>query len=108
MWNVDPTKMCRQHLLGEHLEMHMFVGALRNGKNLYGYIENGLVCLCEVVSRHNLLAQEMVNRGYNHKSPLVMPKILPSSITIDDWTANLINVVENQIVLHNRCKNCKF
>jgi hypothetical protein len=25
MWMVDPRIMCRNHLLGEHAEIHMFV-----------------------------------------------------------------------------------
>ncbi len=28
MWMVDTKKLCRQHLLAEHSEMHMFAGAL--------------------------------------------------------------------------------
>ena len=31
MWNVDVTKMCNKHLLGEHVEMHMFVGIIIKG-----------------------------------------------------------------------------
>ena len=34
MWMVDPQIMCRQHLLGEHTEMHMFVGTLKRGPAL--------------------------------------------------------------------------
>ena len=28
MWGVDPKQMCRQHLLGEHVELHMQAGAV--------------------------------------------------------------------------------
>ena len=30
-WKVNPKLLCRQHLLGNHLEVHMFVGTLRRG-----------------------------------------------------------------------------
>ena len=31
MWNVDPKLMCNKHLLGEHVEMHMFFGTIQKG-----------------------------------------------------------------------------
>ena len=36
--NVDasPETMCRKHLLGEHVELHMLLGSLRRGKTLTG------------------------------------------------------------------------
>ena len=43
MWMVDPRIMCRQHLLGEHVEIHMFVGAISRGKSVKGYLEKGLL-----------------------------------------------------------------
>lgn len=39
MWKVNPKNMCRQHLLGEHVECHMFVGAILKGISLSGYIK---------------------------------------------------------------------
>lgn len=30
MWMVDPKIMCRKHLLGEHLELHMLAGCINN------------------------------------------------------------------------------
>jgi hypothetical protein len=43
MWGINPKKLCNQHLLGEHLEMHMFVGCIKKGISLKGYYENKLV-----------------------------------------------------------------
>ena len=34
MWNIKTEKMCNQHLLGEHVEMHMFVGTLNKNKSI--------------------------------------------------------------------------
>lgn len=70
MWMVDPAIMCRKHLLGEHVELHMFVGSFKKGISIDGYINNNLLELKEVNNRHDTLADEMVRRGYNHKSPL--------------------------------------
>jgi hypothetical protein len=38
-WLVDPKKMCRQHLLGEHCEHHMMLGSIRKKKNIDGFEE---------------------------------------------------------------------
>lgn len=73
MWNVDPRLMCREHLLGEHLEMHMFAGAIRKGSSVRGYIENGLVETGNIKGRHDELVTEMERRGYKHNSPLEDP-----------------------------------
>ena len=70
MWNVKPEVMCRKHLLGEHVEMHMFLSALTSGKKLDGYIRSGFVEIHNIKRRHNELAQEMVRRGYRHNSPM--------------------------------------
>lgn len=66
---VDPQTMCRTHLLGEHVETHMIVGALRRGKQL-GRLLDGFVDTRLVAARHDALAAELTRRGYRHRSPL--------------------------------------
>ena len=34
MWMIDPTMLCTKHLLGEHVELHMFVGTINKNKKL--------------------------------------------------------------------------
>jgi hypothetical protein len=70
MWMVDPRKMCDQHLLGEHVELHMLVGSLRRKKTLTGFLEGGLVELQSIRTRHAELVIEMTSRGFRHASPL--------------------------------------
>lgn len=70
MWCVNPNIMCRQHLLGEHVELHMFVGAINSKQSLTGFVEKGLVEVHNIEKRHKQLVKEMGRRGYNHKSPL--------------------------------------
>lgn len=71
MWGVDPKILCRKHLLGEHVEMHMFVGTIKKGNSIQGYIDKGLVNPALIIHRHNCLVGEMLSRGYNHQSPLL-------------------------------------
>ena len=69
-WMVNPKILCRKHLLGEHVEHHMFIGALRKGKNIDGFLKNNLLEPLSLYYRHEELVQEMEARGYKHKSPL--------------------------------------
>ena len=43
MWNVNPKTLCRKHLLGEHLEIHMFVGSINKKISMKGYLEKGFL-----------------------------------------------------------------
>lgn len=70
MWMVDPAIMCREHLLGEHRELHAIAGILTAGKDLTGYYEHQLLELPKLNTRHEQLVKEMKARGYNHNSPL--------------------------------------
>lgn len=98
MWMLYPRIMCRQHLLGEHLEIHMFAGTLRRGISVEGYLEKGLLEGASLRSRHNALVKEMLRRGYNHKSPL------------DDYpeeTRGKVDRLQSFTDLMDRCPECR-
>lgn len=99
MWLVDPTRMCNAHLLGEHNEMHMFVGCILKGISIKGYMDNGLVAVHLIRHRHEELAREMARRGFRHRSPL--PEF-------PEFEAGYVNVEENEKELRRRCRNCQF
>ena len=101
MWNIDPSKMCRQHLLGEHLEMHMFVGSINKGISMAGYVKNGLLDTSNLLRRHFLLVEEMERRGMNHQSDLPNIK-LKEHVGMD-----CIDVEANIKDLYNRCELCR-
>lgn len=108
MWMVDPEIMCKKHLLGEHVETHMFVGTLLKKKSINGYIENDLFEPLALLSRHDLLVKEMEKRGMNHKSPLLndisfdelisylSPEHIEHSI---DWQNSILDLI-------GRCDEC--
>ena len=95
---VDPTLLCRAHLLGEHREMHALAGMVNKNISLDGYIDNKMIVTGEIQRRHDHLAQEMVNRGYRHASPLAF--LPPTLIGHVDPQANLQE-------LHRRCPACR-
>ena len=68
MWMVLPQYLCRQHLLGQHVECHMILGSMRKGKNLSGY--KNIIFPKYVYVEHLLVAGEMLRRGYNHRSEI--------------------------------------
>jgi hypothetical protein len=70
MWGVNPRLMCDRHLLGEHVEMHMFVGCIRKKMRLDGYLDGGLVKTDMIRRRHDKIAREFKRRGFRHTSPL--------------------------------------
>lgn len=97
-WHVDPRILCTQHLLGEHVEHHMYAGAIKRGISLRGYLDRGQVAIHTLKARHDVLVLEMKRRGMKHKSPF--PDIeLRREGTIDS-VGNLQNLL-------NRCTRCK-
>jgi hypothetical protein len=97
MWNVPPRYLCRKHLLGEHVECHMFVGAIRKGTSLSGYVDGGLVNTRELKTRHDALAAEIERRGYQHASPL--PRFKDPKVGEVDSRASARE-------LKRRCRDC--
>ena len=97
---VNPRIMCRQHLLGEHVEIHMFIGTLSRGKTVKGYLEKGLLEVHNLYSRHEELVEEMKRRGYNHRSGVD-----------EKWkSAEKLGVVDREKSLEEllrRCSRCR-
>jgi hypothetical protein len=79
MWMVNPKIMCNQHLIGEHLELHMFIGSIKKNISMQGYLKNNLLEPNSLYARHNELVKEIIYRGMNHKSDL------DSLADADEW-----------------------
>ena len=101
---VNPEKMCRQHLLGEHVECHMIASSILAGKKLEGYL-SGLIYPCGLIRRHDFLAKEMKKRGYQHKSPLKDRQQLAKTICESDTLLSAyVDKEESYKELIRRCK----
>lgn len=103
-WHIDPEFMCTKHLLGEHVEHHMFVGALRKHKKITGYLKNNLLEPKSLVNRHNALAQELLNRGYKHLSPIDEPDL--SCLTEEEKTIEIDRRLAKTELFY-RCEKCR-
>lgn len=108
MWMVNPKVMCRKHLLGEHVELHMLIGTLNKGVSVHGYLTGELMEPANIYSRHEELIAEMGSRGYNHKSNL--PTLNPTAQFHVDYLAEsglwIINREKSLQELIRRCPDC--
>ncbi len=73
IWDVSPDRLCRNHLLGEHRELHALWTILTQNKEGYSRHPETVRWrgrLKALFQRHNDLVGEMEKRGYSHRSPL--------------------------------------
>ncbi|UCB56850.1 MAG: pyrimidine dimer DNA glycosylase [Candidatus Omnitrophota bacterium] len=73
IWDIHPKKLCRNHLLGEHRELHGIWAILTKHKKGYAHhpeTKRWRGKLKALYLRHQALAVEMNKRRYEHNSPL--------------------------------------
>ena len=73
IWDISPKKLCRNHLLGEHRELHAMWTVITEQKKGYSMHPETIRWkgkLKAMYLRHEDLVKEMHHRGYLHKSPL--------------------------------------
>lgn len=78
IWDrIAPERLCRQHLLGEHRELHAIWTIITEDRD--GYSNHPEVkrwrdsqALAALEVRHDALVAAMRKRGYQHHSPLPM------------------------------------
>ena len=99
MWMTDPTGMCRKHLLGEHVEIHMLAGTLDRGKSIQGHLDRGQLEPQNMRRRHAALVKEMKRRGYKHRSPL--------SCSATAIPKGRVDVKASERELVSRCPDCR-
>ena len=104
MWMLPPIGMCRKHLLGEHVELHMLLGSLRRGKNIEGFLSGGMVDPQLIFARHEELVAEMHRRGFNHTSPIDGCEC--ASLAARYTGRSAINIADNAAELQRRCPDC--
>lgn len=100
MWMIKPKLMCRQHLLGEHFEIHKAVGNLRySGRWTKSLTKKGFLEPQNFAKRHNELAKEMRRRKMKHQSELDVNGI--------ELPVGKINLKKSIHDLRKRCKECE-
>jgi hypothetical protein len=106
IWDIPPDKICRQHLLGEHREMHAFWSIITNNKKAYSHHPETLRWKGKLKApylRHESLVGEMHNRGYNHHTPLDITLATGSAVQDEYLDSPAVQV---RILKKKRC-DCK-
>ena len=73
IWDIEPNKLCRKHLLAEHRELHAIWKIITENKKGYSRHPETLRWkgkLKALYLRHEKLVKELRRRGYKHRSPL--------------------------------------
>ncbi len=73
IWDIPPEKLCRNHLLGEHREIHAVWTIITCSKKGYSSHPETIRWkgkLKALYLRHEIVTAEMSRRGYKHFSPL--------------------------------------
>jgi len=73
IWDIEPKKLCRNHLLGEHREFHAIWNILNKHKKGYANhpeTKRWKGKLKALYCRHENIVKEMKGRGFRHKSNL--------------------------------------
>ena len=106
MWMINPNKMCDQHLLGEHGELHKFLPSFHKQYRITNRIQPVVqIELSSYKKRHDELAEEMVRRGMNHKSPLPpLPDF--SYLPQEHYYAKVDKRISREDLM-SRCLRCK-
>lgn len=107
MWMVPTIILCRKHLLGEHLETHMFIGSLREGKKIDGFLTNNLFEPLSLISRHEELKNEMIKRGYNHKSEIDENDYIYVEMLTEEQKKYKVDILTALKDLLTRCPKCR-
>lgn len=105
MWMVDPKRLCNKHLLGEHGEIHKHRHNFVKGHSVKGRLSPVVqIEPSSMQSRHDELAEEMLKRGMNHKSPYEQPDLS----NYDDSVINAkVDIKVSLADLHERCEACQ-
>ena len=101
---IEPKYLCRQHLLGEHGEIHKFRHNFVKQHKIDKRIKLGQIEPESMKTRHDELVIEMLKRGYNHKSPYELPDL---SYLYNEQRFFKVDIIHSMNDLINRCEECK-
>ncbi len=104
MWMVNPTLLCKNHLMGEYREHFAIAGTLRLKKSITGYIRNNLIEPLSLEQRFAAIKAEMLRRGYKPKKQFIAPDM---SYLPREQLNYRIDVGSSQADLLNRCTACR-
>jgi hypothetical protein len=107
IWDLPVKKLCKNHLLGEHRELHAIWNIISENKKGYSKhpeTKRWKGKLKALYIRHEKLVTEMKKRGYNHNSPLDAHLAVGKEIQDE-----CIDSIDTQIkILKNKMCKCEL
>lgn len=100
MWMVNPKLLCKNHLLGEHGEIHKHRHVFIKGWSIAG--RKGQIDPSQMAARHTQLSLEMIERGMKHQSPYQQP-----DLSIYDLEGFTVDVNKSVKELAKKCPKCR-
>lgn len=107
IWDLSPSILCRNHLLGEHRELHALWTVISKAKKGYSKHPETLRWVGKLKSlyiRHQNQVNEMRKRGYNHKSDLDKSLATGSSIQQEQ----IHTLAEQKEIIRDKHCGCKL
>lgn len=106
MWMLPPKLLCDKHLLGEHGELHKFIPTFRKRYR----VDKRFSPIVQIQfkgyqERHDVLVDEMIERGMNHKSPL--PELPDFEDIYPQYFDKEVDIEYSISDLKNRCEKCR-
>lgn len=114
IWDIPVGLLCRNHLLGEHNELHAIWSILTNKKKGYRKHPEVLRWIGKenaLVSRHEEQVEEMTKRGYKHNSNLKVGSLeICEELSYSEKVQNkFVNTPEEQFeILRNKGCSCQL
>lgn len=106
MWMLNPKLLCNKHLLGEHSEIHKHRHCFEKHHNITGRIFPVVqIEPAAMQARHDILAAELLCRGFSHKSPYTQPDI--SYLPPEQQNA-IVDKDASAMDLQSRCVECRI
>ena len=103
IWDISPSLLCRQHLLGEHRELHAVWSVITKNKKGYSKHPETIRWIGKLKAlyiRHEILVKEMKKRSYRHNSDL------STRFAVGNKTQEVfVNSIPEQIKILKK-KNC--
>ena len=106
IWDLPVEKLCKNHLLGEHRELHAIWNIIsqdKKGHSKHPETKRWKGKLKALYIRHEELVTEMKKRGYNHNSSL------EASLAVGkEYQSEYVDSIDSQIqILKNKMCECK-
>lgn len=108
IWDLDPSILCRKHLLSEHRELHGLWNILTVHKFKGGYSKHPETLRWvgkekALFLRHESLVVEFKKRGYKHQTPL---KSLGNQSGQEIQDKFILSIEEQILLLRSKSCDC--